>query len=262
MRNILKQLNFSEKEIDVYLAALAMTSASISNLAKKAGIKRSTVYVLLEKLKEKGLVSLSDKKGKQIFITENPEKLLKIVDQRKDELANQEKEIKKNLPKFKALAKKDTAIPLFRYYEGKEAVWNIFNDIIESKQNASVVAAGQIYDVLGIKRFTKEIIQKRSQLGTEARIIADQHPENVKGWKEGKTAIREYRFFPSDIILDASIYVYANKIAMIFLKDYLSGLIIENEKVFLVFKFMFDSLWKELEGKNLPTEQIEEARKI
>lgn len=252
MRHILKQLNFSEKEIDIYLAALALQTSSISELAKKAGIKRPTAYVILEKLEEKGLVSLSEKKNKQIFIVQSPDKLLKLIEQQKEELSEKEEAIKKTLPQFKALTKEDTSIPLFKYYEGKESVWNIFDDLIESKQDASVIAAGEIYDILGVKRFTKTVVQKRLQLGTEARIIADQHPENIKGWREEKTIIRNYRFLPKDIRLDASVYLYANKIALIFLKGDLSGMIIENEKLFLVFKFMFDSLWRELEGKNLP----------
>ncbi len=57
---------------------------------------------------------------------------------------------------------------------------------------------------------------------------------------------------PKAIELDTIIYIYADKIALIFLKEPLSGIIIENKKLFQVFKFMFDSLWKELKGKNLP----------
>lgn len=252
MRQILKQLGFSEKEIDVYLTSLKLGSAPISELAKKACIKRPTTYVILERLEEKGLISLSEKKNKQIFVAQSPEKLLKLIEQQKEELADKEEEIKKALPNFKALAKEDTTIPLFKYYEGKESVWNIFDDIVESKQNASVIAAGEIYDILGLKRFTKNVVQKRLRLGTEARIIADQHPENIRGWEEKRDLVREYRFFPADIRFDTSIYIYANKVALIFLKGNLSGMIIENEKLSLAFKFMFDSLWKELEGKNLP----------
>ena len=57
---------------------------------------------------------------------------------------------------------------------------------------------------------------------------------------------------PEVINLNSSVYIYENKVALIFFKEPLSGIIIENEELFSVFKFMFDSLWKELEGKNLP----------
>lgn len=256
MRQLLKQLNFSEKEIDVYLAALAMTSTPISDLAKKAGIKRPTVYVILEKLKEKGLVSLNKKKGKQVFVAENPEKLLKLIVQQKEELNAKEKEIKKVLPKFKALTKRDSAIPLFRYYEGKESVWNIFDDLTESGVEAAwVIVPGKTFDVFGAERFMKKAVLRRKQAGIKICAIMDNHPETDKLYNEWKTKqdllFREYRMMPEHIALNTIVYLYANKLALIFLKEPLSGLIIENEELFKVFKFMFDSLWKELEGKNL-----------
>ena len=253
MRQILKQLNFSDKEIDVYLAALKLGKGSITELAKKANIKRPTAYVVLEKLKEMGLVSLSKKKNKQVFIAEDPEKLLKAVEEEKEEIIKKEEKIKEALPKFKALRKKDTTVPLIKYYEGKEGIWNIVEDLVESKQENWIIATGKIYDALGLKQFLKRVTQRRRQSGAKLYIIADHHPENVKGYKANEY-FREYRFLPGVIDLNTSVYVYADKVALIFFKEPLSGVIIENKELFLVFKFMFDSLWKELEGKNLPEE--------
>ncbi len=263
MRNILKQLNFSDKEIDIYLAALAMDSAPISDLAKKAGIKRPTAYVILEKLKEKGLVALSKKKGKQIFISESPEKLLKIVEQQKEDLSEKEREIKKSLPKFEALTKTETTIPLVRYYEGKEGIWNIVEDLMKTKSEVWLIAPGKIWDIFGIKRMIKNVTQKRRQIGQKAYVITDQHPQMVKLWKMGEEEIQEYRFVPQTIELDAAVYVYNGKIAILFYKEPFNGVIIENKTLFQIFKFMFDSLWKELEGKNLPSaDLLEESEKI
>jgi len=252
MRQILKQLNFSNKETDVYLAALKLGKGSITELAKRANIKRPTAYVVLEKLKEMGLISLSKKKGKQIFIAESPEKLLKTIEEEKEKIIEKEEKIKEALPKFKALTKKDTTVPLVRYYEGKEGVWNILEDLVESKQEGWIIATGKIYDILGLKQFTKRIIRRRKQLGTKLYIITDHHPENIKAYKLKGTHFREYRFMPETINLNTKVYIYADKVALIFFKEPLSGVIIENKELFLVFKFMFDSLWKELEGKNLP----------
>ncbi len=252
MRRILKQLNFSDKEIDVYLAALKLGKGSISELAKKAGIKRPTTYVILEKLKELGLVSFSVQKKKKVFLVEKPEKLLKLIELEKEKTEEKEKELKKNLPKLKSLIKKETLIPIIRYYEGKEGIWNILDDLIESKKDSWIIAPGKIYDILGLKRFIKNVVQKRRPYGTKAYIISDHHPEIIKAWQEKDILFREYRFMPKAIELDTIIYIYADKIALIFLKEPLSGIIIENKKLFQVFKFMFDSLWKELKGKNLP----------
>lgn len=255
MKQILKELNFSDKEADVYLASLKMGSAAVSELAKQAKIKRSTAYVILEKLKEKGLVSLSEKKGKQIFIAYDPEKLLKLVELKKEELAENEEEIKKALPQFEALGKKDSAVPLVRYYEGKENVWNILADMVESREICWIIVPGKFFDVYGKDRMTKKIIQRRRQIGNKAYTISDHHPEEVRLWRLEETDIREYRFLPELKDLDIAVFLYGNRTALVFLREPFNGLVVESKELFNVFKFMFDSLWRELEGKNLPTHQ-------
>lgn len=257
MRQILKQLNFSEKEIDVYFAALKLGSASISQLAKSSGVRRPNTYFILEKMKEKGLVSLAKKKNKQIFVAEKPDKLLKLLEDQKDKLSEQQEEIKNILPKFEELAKKGTAIPIFRYYEGEKAVWNILDDLTNSgADDARIIVPGKMIDIFGKNRFLKNVILRRQQLGMKVNIISDRHSEVIKLQKEGidgkTTSLREYRFLPEALGIDTGVYIYNNKAALIFLKEEISGLLIESEDMFKVFKFMFDSLWKELEGKNLP----------
>jgi HTH-type transcriptional regulator, sugar sensing transcriptional regulator len=257
MRNILKQLNFSDKEIDVYLAALKLGSAPISQLAKASGVKRPNAYFILEKMKEKGLVSLAKKKNKQIFVAEKPDKLLKLLEDQKDKLTEQQEEIKNILPKFEELAKRGSFIPIFKYYEGEKGVWNIIDDLTESGiSDAWVIAPGKFVDVFGQNSFMKNIILKRRQKGIKMHVIMDQHPEMLKfhnDWLEKRdTVLREYRLLPETMDLNTMVYLYADKVAMIFLRDEVSGLVIQNEELFKVFKFMFDSLWKELEGENMP----------
>ena len=251
MQQLLKQLNFSKKEADVYLAILNMNNSSISSIARKAKIKRPNAYVIVENLKEKGLVSLSKDKGKQTVIAQNPDKLLKLIELERQALNEQEDEIISQLPKFEALGNKDTAVPLVKYYQGKENVWNILEDLVKSEQEAWIITPGKIYESFGINRFMRNVINKRKKLGTKANIITDHNPENIKAWKMNES-FREYRFMPKEIEMNAVVYIYANKISIIFLRNNLSGITIENEKLFLVFKFMFQSLWKELRGKNLP----------
>ena len=252
MRQILKQLNFSEKEIDVYLAILKLGSASVTELAKSAEIKRPTTYVILEKFKEMGLISFSIKKDKKIFIAEDPEKLLQLLKEEREALLNKEKKLKDSLPKLKALTKKDTVVPIVRYYKEKEGIWNILNNIMNSEHDSRMITSGKAFDVLGKKRIQRDVLQKRKQIGTKSYIISDHDPHQIDTYRKKELLFREFRFLPETIDLNSLVYIYENKIALIFLKDPLNGIVIENKELSSVFKFMFDSLWKELEGKNLP----------
>ena len=252
MRKILKKLNFSSKETDIYLAALKLGSASVTELAKRSGIKRPTTYVILEKFKEMGLISLSRKKGIKIFITEDPDKLLKLLEEERELLSNKEKELKNSLPKLKALKEKDTTMPIIRYYKGKEGIWSILDDIMNSQHDSRMITSGKAFDVLGKKRIERDVLQKRKRIGTKSYIISDHDPHQIDTYRKKELLFREFRFLPETIDLNSLVYIYEDKIALIFLRNSLTGIIIENEELFLVFRFMFDSLWKELKGKNLP----------
>jgi sugar-specific transcriptional regulator TrmB len=254
MRDLLKKLGFSEKETDVYLGAFKLGSGPISSLARQTKIKRPTVYVILEKLKKMGLVVSEKKDNKQIFIVQNPQNLLKIINDRKKTLEEKEEKLKKALPQLKTMARKESYIPSVRYYEGKEGVWNIVDDLIEARSEAWLIVPGKIYDVLGVNRMMKEVIDKRTQMQKKAHLISDHHPENIKSWRLNETDVREYRFVPKEIELNTTVYIYADKVSITFWGEPTSGLIIKSKELFQVMKFLYNSLWKELEGENLPKE--------
>ena len=54
----LKQYGLSEKEIQIYLACLKKGSATTNDLSSLTGIRRSTVYEVIESLKKKSLMKI------------------------------------------------------------------------------------------------------------------------------------------------------------------------------------------------------------
>ncbi|MCX6729918.1 MAG: BlaI/MecI/CopY family transcriptional regulator, partial [Candidatus Portnoybacteria bacterium] len=74
--NVLQQFGLSNNEAKVYLAGLEIGQASIQDLAQKSQVKRTTIYTVLEGLKEKGLMSQIKRGSKAFLVSENPENLL------------------------------------------------------------------------------------------------------------------------------------------------------------------------------------------
>ena len=76
MNNLIaKQLinfGFSEKEAKIYLALLELEAATVFETAKLSGVNRSSAYVVLEALKKKGFVGISDKDGRYLSLLEVP----------------------------------------------------------------------------------------------------------------------------------------------------------------------------------------------
>ena len=81
LTSILTNFGLTDKQAKVYLALLELSSALPSTISRKSGLKRPTVYVILEQLQEKGLVGHL-KKGNSLFFTAVDPKAL-VEDQKR-----------------------------------------------------------------------------------------------------------------------------------------------------------------------------------
>ena len=73
----LTDFGLSEKEAKIYLALLELEAATVSEAAKNSGINRSSAYVVLEALRKKGIVGISDDKKVRRYLAASPETLLR-----------------------------------------------------------------------------------------------------------------------------------------------------------------------------------------
>jgi PAS domain S-box-containing protein len=83
-QKVIEQLGYSPREAKVYLAALAMGEAHISDIAEKVKIPRSSVQVIVDKLHEDGLMNFYVMRRYKYWVAENPEQLLKNIKKREE----------------------------------------------------------------------------------------------------------------------------------------------------------------------------------
>lgn len=80
--NDLQQFGLSEKEATLYISLMQIEKAVVSDISKKSGLNRSTCYILLEALSQRGLVSVSEKNNVQYFSALPPKKLVDLAENR------------------------------------------------------------------------------------------------------------------------------------------------------------------------------------
>ena len=90
-QNFLLSIGFSEKEAGVYIVLLTLGKGTVTQIARKAGINRTTGYTVLDGLVVKGVVTVSGKEPKQEYVTESPDTILQML-RRKQRHANEELE--------------------------------------------------------------------------------------------------------------------------------------------------------------------------
>ena len=90
-------IGLNEREAKIYLALLGDKAVSASILAKITKVNRTTVYLELERLIDRGLVSYVIQEGKRFFSPSLPEKLVEILETKKSR-------IESILPQLKVLS--------------------------------------------------------------------------------------------------------------------------------------------------------------
>src|SRR5690349_20621367 len=82
------ELGLTEKEAQLYLAALKTGPATAQLLALESGLKRATVYGCIDTLQEKGLLHIEIKGVRKLFIVEPPDKLASLLEKKKQILTS------------------------------------------------------------------------------------------------------------------------------------------------------------------------------
>lgn len=241
----LKKLGFSDKSVKIYLALLSLGPSSVRKLADFTGINRGTTYDIVKELQDHGVVSFAHKDTKQKFFAENPEKLHKIVQSRKQELERTEKAIDKALPELQALYSRAGGRPVAKYYAGKD-IKVILEDILETCEE-SEDKMYRVYSAQALREFLYEdfptFSDARIAKGIDVRVIAIGEGGQLRGLDE-----RKWLSSGDSQTGETYIFIYPGKTAYISLNAHGApvGVVIENDGVSQTQQLIFDNLWKSL----------------
>lgn len=242
MLTTLQKLGLSPKEAEVYLANLELGPAKIPEIARKSKIKRTTVYVIIESLIEKGLVSFYQSKSTKKFVAEEPNRLKSLLKER-------EQALDQIMPQLTALVKRDQdKRPEVLFYQGREGCLTILEKTLE-KADSEVLFIGSINDIYKIttpeydyEHYIPTRLQKKIKF--TALVFPDPDAEKLRA--EEQTALRQVKFLPQDFYFGSSMFIFQDKIAMISSDKELIGVVINSADLAQMERQKFKLLWSKL----------------
>ncbi len=237
--NTLIKSGLNEKQAKVYLACLELARAKAPEIARKAGIKRTTTYGILDELLSLGIVSVSHKGSMKWFHAQRPQVLQDLLDDRRNEL-------EKVIPDIEHLFATHTIRPRLQFFEGKEGVKRIFEDSLRcrSKKIHQIVRVRDFLEFLG-EGYVLEYIQKRVSKGITAYALnpksGDIHTELLG--EESARWKRHTRYLPPGTFYASMIMIYDNKVAMASTRKENFGFIIESHEFARTLEAYFHFMW-------------------
>lgn len=254
LKNILQKIGLSDKDAEVYLACLELGTQPASVIAKKAGLKRPTTYLILEGLLKRGLVSEYTGSNVKYFTAVSPEYLLNYVEKQRRELTSHQRELEQFLPQFQSLTNPYTLNPRVRFYEGMEGVERVMNDTLASKE--PLLCYSNI-EAWFSRPDTKEYIlwygkQRVSEKKIPLRAIDVDTPMARKYLEEDYPDVNQngnlthVRWLPKEVpFFGNEINIYENKMAIVSLtKNELLGVIIDSDAIAKTQKSIFEIAWR------------------
>lgn len=229
---VLSSLGLLDSEIKTYLIAFEGGPGTVLELAKRTSLSRQAVYVAIDTLTSRGLMSSALRGKRRIYAAEPPSKLLAYAKRRDADVHDKVKELEQALPELELRAGGER--PVVRVFEGREGIHAIIEDMRENKMsNVSELADTEaMYKVLT----SDDLAAMRSALkkaGTSVRGIY---------WnsKEPPTQASQTTYLPKEFAdFKANIGVYGDKVIMVTFEGKMHSVIVESKTLAHAVEILF-----------------------
>lgn len=215
--------NLTEKEIATLKAVDALGSSPVSQIAKKAGLARTTVYNFIDKLVDTGLIAMNEIDGIRLYY--NPNTSLSLLEVGSTGLANKYHSIKL------ATNKETIRKSLTQTASKKRAEIKLFvNDKV-------------VTETIG-KKFFEAFLAKASATSDSVRVIYTSQ-NNMKSILDRSALMKRgnLQLAHSPLSLENIILIFNDSINFISAEQGGISYIINNKSLAASFSLLFNNLW-------------------
>ena len=239
-QKVLENLGLSEYEVSIYLAVLELGEAHIQEISRKSGVKRTSIYHLIDGLKTQGLLTEVGKGKRRLFSAASPYRLVEL---QKSKVSS----VEQLIPQLLAFQSSAENKPKVSFYEGIEGIKEIHKMTLREKQ--TIYAWEDLDKALQVlpPHFAKTHTEERAAKKIHARCI-DRDTPLAREWtaKNNVRLARESRFIESEEF-GTEINVFGNKVAFFrYDKENPFGVVIEDKGIATAVRVSWQELWDRL----------------
>ena len=250
---LLKQLigfGLPEKEARIYLALLELELATVFEVAKQSGINRSSAYVVLEALKKKGLVGISDDKKVRRYIASSPETLLYSARASAKKQEDIKAGVESIIPELRALHKGTKRRPIVKIFEGENGAREVYWSLLTSNAKELRAYTNPFNIFKYIPNFQDQD-KARGKKGIKMYAINPATVEVLELYKHIKpNKPYELALIPEHLYkFSSDMGIFGDTVCFVSPKDNF-GIIIESREIADMLKNSFDLAWEEAKRLN------------
>ncbi len=239
--SLLTDTGLSENEASVYFSALSLGPSTVLSISRAAELKRTTVYSILETLKQKGLMKIELRGLKKYFEAENPEKIESLLERRKEDF-------RKNLGEFMALYNLKGGESFIKYYEGLEGIKSVYEGLLKDAEpfkDYLVLSHMEPWMALDPEYF-EDFIRRRAKMNFKIRALFQNSDLSQKLKRERGLYGVEIKMLPDKTLLTTNLVIIPKRIIIHQLHPPFFAIVIENKSIIQMHREMFEIMWQSI----------------
>lgn len=235
-QKVIEKLGYSKNEAKVYLVSLQFGTSTVTDLAKKVEIPRTSTQVILEKLHQDGLMNFYVQRQHRYWTAENPEKFLTRL---------QEKEgiLKTVIPKLEALRHSGKIKSSAKVFSSPSDINLIRDDILTTKH--------RLYGIITWDKWLEDSGDRNDDFTTECtrnflptQLLVQRTVKMEKLKSRNKKGLQQIRFLPKSFSIENTTFIYGNKVVFIsFTEKPPTTIVIDAKDIHDMMLTFFEDLW-------------------
>ncbi len=244
---VLEKIGLAPNEILVYVALLELDSATVTDIAKKSTINRTSCYDVLGNLLKKGLISKFKKKKKIYFTAGDPRRLMGYLDREKEEVVkkiDQKKaQVTEVLPELLSKISPQSTKPKVSFYEGEKGMQEAYEDTLNA--NGGILAYANVATMHeGLPNFFPEYYGRRARGGVDIKAIMPDNMQCRARARKDTEELRETIFLPNPASsFSPEVNIYNHKLLIASWTEQMA-VIIESKELADLQRVIYRTLWK------------------
>jgi HTH-type transcriptional regulator, sugar sensing transcriptional regulator len=240
---LLRKVGLTEGEIRVYEALAHLGKSSTGPIMDKSRISSSKVYLILEKLVQKGLVTFIIENNVKKFQVANPRNIIEYLDKKQEELEKTKKESEVFIKEITSIIGKaeEESAQIYKGFAGMRVAFdNLLNELDKEDEFLFFAQQKEELENKRVVTFFKNLHLKRLEKGISSRGIADLSLKKLfeKSFKQKK---RKMKF--AKLSLPMAISIGKNSVIMNIWGDYPICFEVTSKRIAERYKEFFERVW-------------------
>lgn len=243
---ILRKIGLTQGEIRVYSALVKIGKSSTGPIMENSNISSSKVYLILEKLIQKGFVSYIIENNVRKYQMANPKNIIYFIEKKENEIKNiksEAAELVTHLSSITGTYEKESA-QIYKGFAGmRVAFQNLLDELDKGDDFLFFSLSGEEYSSK-VKILFDIVNRKRTEKGINSKGIIDIKYKKIFKEITDKRELAEVKF--SHLSLPSSISIGKNRILLLLFEENPIVFEIISKRNTEKYKTFFYNLWNNI----------------